>query len=162
MASKFMVKKDPVVVEIDYIEAGDEIVIITSESLKKQCRGKLKTLKAKFVRPNNKLFNLCVNGCIRMNEYGENYLDRNLFNEKRFRLLFIEAVDGDGEKIQNNSNQIDSLMQELTTALIEAFDQKLEEEKRQALIKVGVLDEEGNLISEKKDEQDQRTKVVED
>lgn len=162
MASKFMTKKDPVEVEIDYIENDGNIVIITGEAMKKKCRDKLKTLKAKFHRPNNKLFNLSVNGCIRMNEYGENFLDRNLFNDKRFRLLFIEAIDGEGEKISNTPSNIDGMIGELSTTLMEAFDEKLEQEKKDVLVKAGLLNEDGTIPEDQKVEEEKKAKAIED
>lgn len=148
MASKFMVKKDLVELEIYYIEKNGDIIILKSEDMKKQVGSSLKTLKAKMLRMNNKLFNLCINGCIKPNDSGETYLDRSMFNDKRFRLLFSEAVDGDGDRISNSQSDIDNLMSELISAILEEYDTKIEEEKMNTLKKSGLIDDDGKLIKE--------------
>lgn len=150
MSSKFMVKKEPIEVEISYLDANGEIVIVKGEENKKTYANALKTLRAKFFRPNNKLFNLCLNGCIRQNEFGDTFLDRNLYNDKRFRILFIEAIDGDGEKITNSPSDVDGLMSDVTSSLLEALDFAIESEKLEALKKKGYVDSEGNIKTNKK------------
>lgn len=164
MASKFMVKKDPLTVEIDYVDIDGEIIIVKGSEMKKRFKSELKTLKASFKRPNNKLFNLCINGCIKVDEFGQNYLDKNMFDDKRFRILFEGAIDGDGEKI-NNTSDVDGMMPELTNTLLEAMDLKIENEKFEALKKKGFVDEKGNFVdikTEEKEEESSKVRSVED
>lgn len=165
MASKFMVKKEPLTVEIDYVDIDGEIIIIKGSDMKKKFKDELKTLKASFKRPNNRLFNLCVNGCVKVDEFGQNYLDKNMFDDKRFRILFEGALDGDGERI-NNTSDVDGLMPELTNTLLEAMDLKIENEKFEALKKKGFVDENGNFINKeegpKEPEESSKARSVED
>lgn len=155
-----MVKKDPLTVEVDYVDIDGEIIIIKGSEMKKRFKNELKTLKASFKRPNNRLFNLCINGCVKVDDFGKNYLDKNMFDDKRFRILFEGAIDGDGEKI-NNTSDVDGLMPELTNTLLELMELKIEEEKFEALKKKGFIDEQGNFIKEEpeKDEEEKSSKV---
>ena len=143
MSAKFTVKKDLVEVEIHYMELpNDEIIVIRDPSAIEQedIKKQIKTARAKFARPGWKNFNTYIKGCIVADsETGAPLMDTISLRDKKLRTLLKGIEDGDGEKILLNSDFFDNILPDFGVALVEAFDDKIDNERLQSL-------KDGNLL----------------
>lgn len=139
MSSKFIVKKDLVEVEIDYLDLpNNDIVIVRDKTAidNAEIKKQVKTAKAKFARPGWKNFNTYLKGCIvpdPNSETGRMLMDNTLLRDQKLRTLLRALEDGDGEKIILNSDFFDNIEPDFGVALIDAFDDKISNERLQSL-----------------------------
>lgn len=138
--NKFLVKKDLVEVNVHYIESDDEVIVIRDSSSIKKFKDKIKIVKARFLRPTFKTFNAFMQGCVEFGENGENKFDNLKYKNQKFKTLLREIEDG-GEVFPVDSDLLENIIPELATAFIDEYDQIVDTERFNALVKVGVLPE---------------------
>jgi len=153
------VADDLVEVSIKYLQLGanDLIVLRTKEEeefyAKKQTA---KICKAKFARPGWENFNNYLDNTIRESaEESASYLDTVRLRKNKFRTLLREMED-DGKKVLINRDLFAKIIPDLAIALVESYDNKLNEERHEILKDMGVFEEEKKEekieVGEKKEE----------
>src|ERR1035437_1471709 len=155
--------KKPVEVSVDYVEIGDNVIIVDSAEQKEIFADKIKTAKAKFERPNWKNFNINIDGCMRDDtENGRFMLDPPKFREKKLRNLLLELIDGDGVKVNLDDKFFTNVLIDFAVALVDAYDKKLSDERLDALKDAGLLDRITAIAKKKAEEEEAKEKQVEE
>lgn len=135
--SKFTVKKSLIEVNLDYIELEEgDILLVENLEDKDTYREKIKTSRAWFERPNWNNFNKYIKGCVDIDPLtGHPFVDTISLRDKKFRNLLKRLVDGDGEQVVLDSEFFNNVIPEFAIALVQAYDEKLDHEKTETLMK---------------------------
>lgn len=142
MSNKFLTKKKPVEVVVNYLEFGDEIVVINDVSKFEGIKDQVKQLIARFRRINNGTYSLIMQSSIQSNEDGTTYLNPVAFKNNKLKYLFISMTDYDGEVYTASQELFNGMDEDLAVALVDAYDQKLIEERLEVLRKTGIINKE--------------------
>jgi len=166
--NKFMVKKDLIEVSVPYVEVdGGEILIIKRERV----ADKIKLVKAKFARPNYKLFNIFMEGSIKQDANGDSFVDQIAFKQRKFRTLLRGFEDHDGTNYPLNQDFFDGIIPDLAIALVDEFDKSIDMEHWISLKKINAIPQEviedteavlNNIWGNKKEEENTDVKPEEE
>ena len=145
----FMVSPTLVDVEVNYMEDENGELYILEEDKEKEFEGKYKTAKAKFKRSNQKSFTQYISNCtIVKNDIP--MIDQVLLRDNKFKVLLVELIDGDGEKVELNKYFFDNVSPDLVSGLIEKYDNSILTDRINFLKKTGIIEEKKE--EEKKEE----------
>lgn len=139
MSNKFLVKRDLVEVSIKYIEVDDEVVVVRNEESFVELGEQVKTLSAKFSRPNNKLYHSYMDDVVKEDVDGNISIDNLRLKDRKFRILIREFIDDDGEKFELNTQFLDNINPDIARALIDAYDNKIDSELYNLYVKSGII-----------------------
>jgi len=141
MSSKFTVPKDLVTVRVNYGELGNgEIVIFPTKADEEKFTGDIKTATAKFARPGWHQYNNYIDQTIVTDrETGQAKVDLFKLRDKKLRVLLRELVDGDNENVPIIPLFFNECIPEFAIALIDGYDNIVDEERARALREKGIL-----------------------
>jgi hypothetical protein len=161
----FKVSTKPIEITLDYIEYNDDdneishLIVIRNDEQRKIFEGKYKTAKAVFSRPRWETFNYYISGCVEENPINnQRQIDMMKMRINKFGILLEELYDGDGEKVKLDQDFYQNVNPDFAVALVDEFDQKLNEERIKFLKKMGLFDE----IEKKEDKTEAKEDKTED
>ena len=160
----FLVSNDLVSSKVDYVELGENnVLVISNEKGREICKKndlKIKTIVAKFSRPAWGTFNSYMNGTVMNNaETGISSMDSVKLRQQKFRYLLeeiYEVINGEDKKIVLSESLFDNINIDIALSLIGGYDDALDKEREAAIELLGLFDE------EEKKEEDKDEKKEED
>jgi len=159
---KFTVSNSLIKVELEYIDIeGGNIFVLNEDVNRDIYKEKIKKIVGKFSRPNWKNYNEYIQGCLRTDpETGLLFLDQQKLKQNKFKVLLRELVDDDGsgetEEIPLTSDFFARCIPEVANGLVDIFDRKYNEERRDTLLNDPFVKNKFEEI--KKEEEEKRNK----
>ena len=138
----FMASEQFVNVELQYVELGDtDMIVIHTDKQRDVFKGKIKTAKARFIRPKYGNFNIYIDGCVTENQdTGETIMDTMKLKNNKIRTLLWDLVDGDGQPVELNEEFFSDVMPDFAIGLVQAYDEALNIERMNFLREMGIFD----------------------
>jgi len=172
----FMASSKPIDVELEYVELGEsDIIIVRTDKQREIFEGQVKIAKAKFDRPRWSNYNAYISGCVKEETAsGRTELDITKLREQKLLHLLMALEDGDGNEVKLEANFYMNVHPDFAVGLVEAYDNKLNEERFEFLKGMGAIegefatpDEEEEAAREAKEEKkseasEKETKVESD
>ena len=165
----FLVPEDLVEVELEYIDLGKNGLLILRTPLQKEFYLKaegavkrLKKIKAKFFRPDWENFNFYIQDTVREDpETSENYLDTIRLRKNKFQVLLKEMLvveDGKEQPVTLDNSFYKRVSPDLAIALVEKYDEALNEERNNILTELGVF----KAMEEQREKEEKERKRLEE
>lgn len=146
--NKFLVKKEPIEIEVDYIELdGEAIVVNDTKAISDKI--KIHTMKGRFRRPSFQTFNNYIKDAVEPDGKGGSFVNFNKMRENKFRTLFVELEDADGTiyEVTKNYAILTDLHPEIASAFLDKLETVVDENRFKKMMDANIFKEE-----EKKEE----------
>lgn len=144
----FLVPDDLITSKIDYIELGDQVLVIANDAYMDICKKKkveIKSIKAKFARPAWGVFNQYIKGTVSDDlNTGDSTMDTVMLRQQKFRILLeeiYEIIDGEDVLIPLTEKLFDRINTDIAIALVAGYDVELTREREEAASILGLFDE---------------------
>lgn len=152
----FMASKKLVEIELEYIDMGDDIIVVRDEDTRKLFKKKnvpIKKIKAKFHRPRWSSYNVYIKDVVKEDPTtGKMEYDAILLKRNKFSTLLAELKDDEGNEVPIDRDLFENIHQDIPIGLIDRYDEKINKERENYLRKLNLFEEEENDSEEEKSE----------